>query len=102
MTEGRQTLLYLNGQELTLRSVVSAIDIEPIISSLPDNAKCHLDKHLDHDNEGVDRDLNAIADKMEDWKVKIATHLRLTPIDMSDIELKYPQQPVLQRYVIMT
>ena len=65
---------------------------------LPPHAFLHLDKELDEDHKGVDKDLNEIAHHMLDWEVKLVSYLDLTQIDISDIKKKHPTEPELQRY----
>ena len=71
------------------------------ISTLPLYAQCLLEKELDWDNEGVDKDLNEIADKMIHWEEKgLHTLLELSHIEIHDIEVtyKYKDNPILKRY----
>ena len=58
----------------------------------------HLDRTLDWDNFGVERDLIAIAKELTDWEVKLTPYLQLTPADISDIKEKNPGKPEIQRY----
>ena len=55
------------------------------ISSLPPAVHPHLEDELDRDND-IDKDLREIADHMLDWDTKLATHLKLTKVDISDIK----------------
>ena len=66
------------------------------MSSLPPHAHHHLDKLLDYDNDGVDKDLNEIADTLLNWEEKVAVDLCLTAIDIHDIKKDINGQ-VLQR-----
>ena len=72
-------------------------DFPAYVSCLPPNAHSHLELHLDHDHEGVDKDLCEIAYYMLDWEEKLSTHLGLTDVDIHDIKVKYNAQPSLQR-----
>ena len=67
------------------------------MSSLPPNARPHLELQLDHDHEGVDEDLCKIAKYMLGWDEQLSTHLKLTEVDIHDIKAKYKSQPSLQR-----
>ena len=61
-----------------------------------------LDKELDWDNEGVDKDLNEIADEMIDWEEKrLDTLLELSRPQIHDIKHTNLDRPILQRYVCM-
>jgi hypothetical protein len=51
---------------------------------------------LDWDNEGVDKDLNTIAEPMSDWE-ELSSQLGLTEVDVSDIKEKYIGKPELRR-----
>ena len=75
--------------------------LQMYISTLPPYARSLLDKELDWDNKGVDKDLVEIADKMIHWEEKgLHTLLELDHIDIHDIEdtYKYKDKPVLKRY----
>jgi hypothetical protein len=67
------------------------------VSSLPASVHPYLEKQLDWDHEGVDRDLNEIAHYMLNWEEKLRIHLGLTVVDVHDIKDKYPSKPELQR-----
>ncbi len=56
----------------------------------------HLDYQLDRDND-MDTDLREIAQHMLGWDSKLATQLKLTEVNISDIKLKYSMDPELQR-----
>ena len=64
-------------------------------SSLPASAQNMLDKELDWDNEGVERDLYKLAEHMVDWEEKLAAPLSLTATDV--FEINKNSNPVLQR-----
>ena len=70
---------------------------EDYIKFLPAAARPYLKEELDWDNDGVERDLCEIASDMSDWETKLAVPLGLTPVDISDIKFKHPNDPVLQR-----
>ena len=55
------------------------------VLSLPATSRHHLQRRLDWDNEGVDRDLHEIADHMFDWEETLSSHLGLTAADIHDI-----------------
>ncbi len=67
------------------------------MSTLPASVHPHLERQLDWDHEGVDRDLNEIADVMLDWEVRLSSHLGLTDVDIHDIKEIHNKQPSLQR-----
>ena len=75
---------------------LTAHGIASHVSSLPPAVHPHLDYQLDWDND-VDRDLREIAHHMLDWDSALATHLKLTEVDISDIKHKYLLDPDLQR-----
>ena len=79
----------------------AAPDLQPYLRSLPASVRPFLDKELGWDHEGVERDLCEIADHMSGWEERLSVHLGLTLVDIFDIKLKYPDQPVLQRHVII-
>ena len=68
------------------------------MSSLPACARPHLERQLDWGNEGVDVDLNEIADHMIRWEEKLSTHLDLTEVDIYDIT-EGIRNLSLQRYI---
>ena len=69
------------------------------VSSLPSDVYPQLEYQLDWDNE-VDRDLREIAHHMLGWDLKLATYLKLTEVDISDIKGEHAAKPELQRCVI--
>ena len=56
----------------------------------------HLKNQLDWDND-VDRDFREIARHMLDWDSTLATHLKLSHVDVDDIKRKFSMDPELQR-----
>ena len=66
------------------------------VSSLPPAVRPHLEYELDGDNE-INRDLHEIAHHMLGWDSKLATHLKLTEVDISDIKEQFLMNPKLQR-----
>ena len=56
-----------------------------------------LDKKVDCENEDVDLHLNKIAEVMMEW-ASVAPLLRLTPIEVDDIEVSH--QPKRRRLVL--
>ena len=66
------------------------------MSSLPPASRPHLEYQLDWDND-VDRDLREIAHHMLGWDLELASHLKLTDVDISDIKSENMMQPKLQR-----
>lgn len=77
-------------------TIISDLDYDAYISSLPPGAKLFLDKQLDWDNEGVDKDLSEIADQMLHWE-EISVYLRLTDIEIHDIKALRRESIRLQR-----
>lgn len=67
------------------------------IASLPLDVRPHLDELLDWDNDGVDRDLCKISNKMLEWEGELAPHLGLTQFNIHDIKDKHPRHSLLQR-----
>ena len=67
------------------------------MSSLPVNARPHLELQLDFDHEGIKKDLNEIASHMFNWEEKLSLHFGLTFVNTSDIEEMHPNNPALQR-----
>ena len=65
------------------------------MSSLSPSVHPYLEEQLDRDSD-VDADLCEIAHHMLDWDSTLATHLKLTKEDVSDIKQKY-SDPELQR-----
>ncbi len=59
-----------------------------------------LKKEIDWDNNGVDNDLNMIADSMgADWEVTLSVPLELLWTDISDLKTTYSHEhPCLLRY----
>ena len=56
----------------------------------------HLEYQLDRDND-VETDLREIAHHMLDWDSTLATHLKLSNVDIDDIKCKFSMDPELQR-----
>ena len=56
----------------------------------------HLDLVVDSRNGGVSKHLGHVADFMFEWEGRIAECLELTPADVSNIKLKYPNELSLQ------
>ena len=74
-----------------------ALDFQSYKSSLPASALQYLERTLDWDHEGVDIDLNEVADHMLDWEERLSTLLGMTPIEIHDIKLENPTNLRLQR-----
>jgi hypothetical protein len=47
------------------------------MSQLAASAHGYLDRQLDWDNRGVERDLHEISKVLVDWKVKLCDHMQL-------------------------
>ena len=65
--------------------------------SLPAGSHHLLEQQVDYDHEGVDKDLDEIAQYMLDWEEKLLPHLSLTEVDRHDIKVIHSNSPVLQR-----
>ena len=71
---------------------------EPQVNTaLPASIRPHLEKLLDWDHDGIDTDLNEIAQHMLDWDEKLSSHLGLTAVDVHDIKAMHRNNPELQR-----
>ena len=75
----------------------TAPEFQAYVSSLPPSAYPYLKLLVDEGNNGVEKDLIAIADEMLDWEEKLTTHFELTNVDLSDIKGGI-DTPVLKRY----
>ncbi len=64
--------------------------------SLPVDVYHYLERQLDWNHNGVDKDLSEIADHMLDWE-ELSIHLELTDIDIHDVKALYLSSPSLQR-----
>ena len=65
-------------------------DFASYVSSLPTASHGFLSYQLDWDNS-QDRDLRDIAHEMLDWDTKLATHLKLTRVNIDDIKKDNPK-----------
>ena len=78
--------------------MVPPVDYSSYVSSLPACVHPLLEQQLDWDHKGVDRDLNTIADHMLDWEKKLSTPMKLTTIEIHDVNVKFlHSDPVLLR-----
>ena len=57
----------------------------------------YLDKVLDWDQKGVDKDLMEIAHHMLGWEEQLSAPLGLTQVDIHDIKEMHTNKPKLQR-----
>lgn len=57
-----------------------------------------LDLELDEMYNGVEKHLGRIADAMDDWEAKLAPALDTRQREIRDIQLKFKDQPALQRF----
>ena len=64
--------------------------------TLPLCVRPYLERRLDWDHGGVEKDLSEIAKHLDNWK-EVAPHLELDPINISDIEKIHHCEPSLQR-----
>ena len=66
------------------------------MSQLPPSLHHYLEKELDWDAEGVDRDLSTIGRQIPDWEEKLAESLGLSPPDILTIQAKHDKNLPLQ------
>ena len=66
------------------------------ISSLPLSIHVFLQEELDWDNNGVDKDLNDIADHLSDWEVKLSVPFKFTPSEIHDLKAKHSNPSLLR------
>ena len=59
-------------------------DFSACVASVTGNF--HLQKTLDWDNDGVGKDLNAIAHRMLNWEEDLSADLGLSCVDIHDIK----------------
>ena len=64
--------------------------------SVPQSNRYKLDKKLDFDHDGVQRDLGTIANSMDEWEGNIAEQLQLTSPEIEAIKVKFPGKLPLQ------
>ncbi len=68
-------------------------EFQEYLSRLPVAAHPFLKKEIDWDNNGVDKDLNMIADSMgADWEVTLSVPLELTRTNIDDLKTKYSHE----------
>ena len=80
-----------------MKKPVSRPSYQSYVSSLPPPSRPHLEREIDYENDGVDKDLNEIAHHMIDWEEELSAHLELTQVDIHDIKAIYRDSPALQR-----
>ena len=66
------------------------------VDFIPPQCRFKLDKALDFEHKGVEKDLGEIANHLMDWESR-ASHLGLTKVDISEIKNSYRNKPALQR-----
>ena len=70
------------------------------IARTPSEKRYILEKKLDYQHDGVEKDLEKIADAFVDWEINLATLLELKQNpDVRDILAVNQTQPILQRYL---
>ena len=78
--------------------IIACTGVQDYVLSLSESVRPFLDKVLDWDHDGVDKDLDAIARMMIDWEDKFAIRLGLRHMDIEDIKSEN-RDPLLQRLV---
>ena len=74
-------------------------DLETYFASVPEKKRIKLDKKLDFDHDGVQRDLGTITNSMDEWEGNVAEQLQLTRPEIESIRTKYPGDLPLQTLV---
>ena len=77
----------------------TASDCSSFQASLPPSRHPYLERQLDFDQGGVDRDLNKIADSIINWEMNLSVELGLTNNEIHDIKAEHPINNALQRSV---
>ena len=74
-------------------------DYQDYLSWLPKAAHPFLEKELDWDHDGIDKDLIIISESMGiDWEVTLAVPLEFTQPEIDDLKEQHKyQNPVLLR-----
>ena len=78
---------------------IGATTYADYVRRIPPNNQYKLDKKVDFEHHGVDRDLHEIAKNMKNWDGDIAPPLGLTPVEISDIQESI-RKPQMQRSVL--
>ena len=68
------------------------------VSVLPLTSREYLDKVLDWDNRGVNKDLDKIAHVMIDWEEKLSSGLEIPYVDIQNLKTEYANKDILLRY----
>ena len=77
-------------------------DYDQCVRELPDSARQYLDKVLDWDNKGVDKDLEKMSHLVtDDVKIKLLSELEIPDEDMQKINEDFPNKELLQWYKLM-
>ena len=77
-------------------------DLETYFASVPEKNRYKLDKKLDFDHDGVQRDLGTITNSMDEWEGNVAEQLQLTRHEIEAIRKKHPGDLPLQTLVLNT
>ena len=75
-------------------------DLETYFASVPEKKRIKLDKKLDFDHDGVQRDIGTITNSMDEWEGNVAEQLQLTRHEIEAIRKKYPGDLSLQTLVL--
>ena len=82
--------------------VFLSADYDEYVRKLPDSARPYLDKVLDWDNKGVDKDLERMSHMVtDDVKEKLLPELKIPDEDMQKINEDFPNKELLQWYKLM-
>ena len=66
-------------------------DYDEYVHKLPESSRAYLDKVLDWDNKGADKDLEEISHLVtEDVEMKLLSELEIPDEDMQKINADYP------------
>ena len=82
---------------LLLVSSSTDSEVMDYLASCNLNSSSHLEKILDWNNKGVEKDLIEIAKHLTEWEEKLVSPLGLTHTEKKDIKVKYAREPELQR-----
>ena len=73
-------------------------EYEDYVSSLPTEALEYLKNEIDWDHDGVEEDLDYIAQHLTDWEEKLVVPLHFKQDQLAILKEKHKNDPVLLRY----
>ena len=74
-------------------------EYDEFVASLPTKAREFLQKEIDWDHGGVEKDLDYIARQLTDWETKLVIPLSFTPQEVDLLKEKHQHSdPILLRY----